>query len=90
MQSCQVPLLVRNWLRPLIHRNSNSSGRPLLGFSVPSRLPPSRDLLFRSLSDELPVLEEELLDESQLVVSEEALDELDSFDRSVSARLAFF
>ena len=90
MQSCQVPLLVRECLRPLIHRNSKSSGRPLLGFSVPSRPPPSRELLFRSLSDELSVSEEESLDEFELVVSEEALDELVSSDESVSARLAFF
>ena len=55
VQSCQVPLLVRKCLRPLIHRNSKSSGRRLLGFSVPSRAPPSRDLLFRSLSDDLSV-----------------------------------
>ena len=90
MQSCQVPLLVRKCLRPLIHRNSKSSGRPLLGFGVPSRLPPSGDLLFRSLLDELSVSGEESLDESELVVSEEALNELYSSDESVSARLAFF
>ena len=42
VQSRQVPLLVQKCLRPLIHRNSKSSGRPLLGFSVPSRPPPSR------------------------------------------------
>ena len=65
VQSCRVPLLVRKCLRPLIHLNSKSSGLPHLGFSVPSRPPPSRDLLFRSLPDELSVSEEESLDESE-------------------------
>ena len=83
MQSCQVPLLVRKCLRPLIHLDSKSSGHPLLGFSVPSRPPPSRDLLLRSLSDELSESEEESLDESKLVASEESLDELVSSDEYV-------
>ena len=76
MQSCNVPLLVRKCLRPLIHRNSKSSGRPLLGFTGPSRPAPSCELLFRSLSDELSESEEDSLDESELVVSKEWLDEL--------------
>ena len=90
MQSCQVPLLVRKCLRPLIHLNSKSPRRPLLGFGVPSRPPQSRDLLFQSLSDEMSMSEEESLDESEVVVSEESLDELNLSDESVSARLDFF
>ena len=84
-----VPLLVRKCFRPLIHLNSKSSGCPLLVFSVPSPPPPSRDLLFRPLSDELSVSEEELLDDSELVVSEESLVKLDSSEESVSFRLDF-
>ena len=90
MQSCQVPSLVRKCLRPLVRWNSKSSGRPLLSFSVPSRLPPSCDLLFWSVSDELSLTEEESLDKFELVVFEGVLDELDSSDESMSAGLAFF
>ena len=56
-------------------------------FSVPSRPPPSLDLLVRSWYDELSESEEESPDESEIVVSEESLDKLESSDESVSARL---
>ena len=88
--SYQVPLLVRKCLQALIHLNSKSSRHPLLGLSVPSRPPPSRGLLFLSLSDEVSESVEESLDESELVVSEESLHELESSDESVSALLDFF
>ena len=90
MQSYQVPLLLRNCLRPLIHLNSKSSWCPLLGLSVPSRPPPSHGLLFLSLPDELLESVEESLDESGLVVLEESRDELESSDESVSTLLDFF
>ena len=87
MQACHVPLLVRKCLRPLIHRNSKSSGRPLLGFNVPSQPPLSRGLLLFSLSDELSESDEESLDEAELVESRESLDKMDSSDESDGAIL---
>ena len=89
MQSCHVPLLVRKYFWLLIHRNSKSSGRPLLGFMVPWQPALSQGLVLFCPSDELSEEDEESLDESVPEESEESLDELDSFDESEFAILDF-